>query len=381
MVDVCVVGAGVGGLALAHGLVADRHEVRVLERADWSGTDGAGVTIFSNGTAALAQLGVTLDGVGGVIETLRLRRSDGRPLMQFDLGLLHRRTGHDVRTVPRSELIDRLRSGLPPDSVRYACPVQTVRADGQKAAVVLPSGEQQMASVVVGADGYRSVVRRDVVDPAAAADSGWATWQGLTKVLPEIGGGTTGLLLVGDAGLVGMMPAGHGLVQWWFDTPWSRTAPAEPSPADWLRSTFGTYADPVPALLAVLDDADIGRYPHVVHRVLDRWGSGPITLLGDAAHAFPPSQAQGANQALEDAWVLRRALRTADDPATSLRRYERRRIPHVRLVSRMAASERTNRPPSAILGGLVRLIPASLTDRAYRRLIHRFSSVLNDEQP
>jgi salicylate hydroxylase len=34
------------------------------------------------------------------------------------------------------------------------------------------------------------------------------------------------------------------------------------------------------------------------------WGTGPVTLAGDAAHAMLPSMAQGANQALEDAAAL-----------------------------------------------------------------------------
>jgi salicylate hydroxylase len=33
-----------------------------------------------------------------------------------------------------------------------------------------------------------------------------------------------------------------------------------------------------------------------------------VVLIGDAAHAMPPSLAQGASQALEDAWVLAREL-------------------------------------------------------------------------
>jgi FAD-dependent urate hydroxylase len=401
IMDICVVGAGIGGLALAHGLLADGHRVRVLERAAGPTRGGAAVTIFTNGAAALTGLGVDLgrsapsedacssgssstDGapLGAPIETLTSVDAYGRRIMRADLTVLRRRTGHQVRTMPRAELIDRLTAGLPTGTVRYGAAVESVRTGAGGAEVVSAAGTERY-DVVVGADGHRSAVRRSVLSPAPADEVGWDTWQGLTEVLPSIAAGRTGLLAVGTAGLVGMMPAGQGRTQWWFDV--RRGAgpePADVGTVDWLRRLFDGYAEPVPELLAGIADTDLGRYPHVLHRIPDRWGEGPVTLLGDAAHVFPPSQAQGANQALEDAWLLRRALHgDPGDAAAALRRYERRRVPHVRLVSRLAASERTNLPVPPALALLARLTPPRAGGYAYLRLLRRFSSVLADERP
>jgi len=54
-----------------------------------------------------------------------------------------------------------------------------------------------------------------------------------------------------------------------------------------------------------------------------RWGAGPITLMGDAAHPMLPHLAQGGAMAIEDAAVLAECLRRSpEDPAKGLRRYE-----------------------------------------------------------
>src|ERR1044071_7681918 len=52
---------------------------------------------------------------------------------------------------------------------------------------------------------------------------------------------------------------------------------------------------------------------------LPRWGKGPVTLLGDAAHPMLPYLAQGAAMAIEDAAVLAQCLHGADDPPPPLR--------------------------------------------------------------
>jgi FAD-dependent urate hydroxylase len=118
----------------------------------------------------------------------------------------------------------------------------------------------------------------------------------------------------------------------------------------------------------------------VLHRVPSVWGTGPSTLLGDAAHAFPPSQAQGANQALEDAWLLRRALSSGHEPSTALRRYERVRSRRVRRISRLAASEVTNKPQASITRLVGRHAPATLSGRLQLAVIRSCSSVLNDDR-
>jgi FAD-dependent urate hydroxylase len=230
--------------------------------------------------------------------------------------------------------------------------------------------------VLVGADGYRSEVRRRVLGDGPARAVGWTSWQGLTKALPDIAESTYARCLVGPAGLCGLMPAGDGLLQWWFDVPDEPDGPV----VEWLRTRFAGYAEPVRELLAGVTDADVGRYPHVVHEVPDRWGRGATTLVGDAAHAFPPSQAQGANQALEDAWLLARALGGAGDPVDLLRRYEIRRARRVRRVAKLAASEVTNRPPTGARRALGRLLTPGLAGHAYVSVIRRWSSVLNDER-
>ncbi|GIE95359.1 FAD-dependent oxidoreductase [Paractinoplanes rishiriensis] len=366
---IVIAGGGIGGLALARGLAGSGHHVRVLEQSPGLRTGGAAVTIFSNGAAALAGLGAPLAGFGGRLDTLRFDAADGRTIVTADLSVPARRTGFPVTSVPRDRLVEHLARGV---DVEFGREIAGVDVHRNGVTAVDTNGDHHEADVLVGADGHRSAVRRAILDPAPAAPNEWTTWQGLTPALPDLAAGTTGVCVVGDAGLVGMLPSGDGLLMWWFDVHRPLDGP--------LAARFAGYGPLVGRLLDQVRDDQAASFGHVTHRVPDHWGCGSATLLGDAAHAFPPTQAQGANQALEDAWLLSRTLRA--DPASipgTLRRYESLRARRVRKVSRRAASEKTNKPmpfPVRVIAGR---IPPALIGRAYAAQLRGISSVLNDE--
>ncbi|MDT5057545.1 MAG: FAD-dependent urate hydroxylase, partial [Mycobacterium sp.] len=61
---ILVIGAGVGGISIARGLLRDGHDVTVFEKRPDMRPGGGAVTIWSNGSTVLEQLGVDMDGAG-----------------------------------------------------------------------------------------------------------------------------------------------------------------------------------------------------------------------------------------------------------------------------------------------------------------------------
>jgi FAD-dependent urate hydroxylase len=206
--------------------------------------------------------------------------------------------------------------------------------------------------------------------------TGWATWQGVSPVRSDITYSHRGVLYVGKPGTCGLMPAGDGLLQWWFDLRWTPATPPPDQPVALLRERFGGWAAPVREVLDAVTDAETGFFPLYRHRVPRTWGSGRVTVIGDAAHSMPPTRAQGANQALEDAWALAVALRAAErtktDLTATLRGFERARSRKASVVSRQAGSEDYNRYGATVS----RLMPAAFVTRYYTRWLRQVSSYL-----
>jgi FAD-dependent urate hydroxylase len=376
--DVVVVGAGIGGLALAAGL-ADDARVTVLERAEELRDGGGAVTLFPNGLAALDALGVDVRGIGATVSVMRMHRDDGSPLMTLDYTVMARRTGFPVRTVRREDLLRLLWRNVPAGVVEPGRTVTGVEVVGRSATVVLADGASRTADLVVGADGTSSTVRRSVVSPEPARASGWMTVQSVlagprpTGLPAEVGSS-----FVGRPGFCGIMPVGPTSTLVWFDV---RVPPDGWRTVDVprLRELFGGYPGPVRDALERVET--LGHFEHRTHAVPDEWGRGPTTLLGDAAHAVPPTAGQGANQALDDAWTLREALRTDTDLVRAVRRYESHRVPRVRRMSANASAERPNQVPGRAMGLVLRHVPARVAARGHTALVRRWSSVLSGTAP
>ena len=268
---VLIVGAGVGGLAAARALSADGHDVTVFEQADGPRRTGAAVTLWSNGTGVLNELGVRLGGVGAPIDAIDERDYRGRLLVSVNVARSAAHYGHPNICLPRRRLLERLADGLRPGLVSFGRACTGITQDAAGVTAELADGTTAHGDLLVGADGRGSVVRDQIWGGDPAEPSGWATWQGVSPVPVDVTTSRRCVMFVGQAGLCGLMPAGEGLLQWWFDQRWVPGAPAPTSPVTALRETFGGWAAPVPDVLAAVGDRDAGFFPHYRHAVPAVW--------------------------------------------------------------------------------------------------------------
>lgn len=332
---VVIVGAGIGGLAAALGLASAGHQVEVYERGDQLRTEGNGVILWPGATGVLGELGIETEKLGRSMHRGELLTSSGALIVFTDMKKVSDAYGEDTILVPRGRVVQRLAERLPEGTVRFGKQCTGVAQRGNQAVATFSDGSETVADVVVGADGYRSSVRASLFGDAAKL-TGVATWHGISTANSDLIDGNTVRTFFGNIGICAIHPVGDGLLHWAFEGPWREGEDGPQLPK--LREWFGGWAPEVTALLDSVSEEDIHVFPHALHKVPRWWGRGPITMLGDAAHAIPPRAGMGANQALEDAWVLTDVLtRGARNPAESLRAYETARVKRVRRVRSSAA--------------------------------------------
>ena len=92
-----------------------------------------------------------------------------------------------------------------------------------------------------------------------------------------------------------------------------------------LRDRMAGFGWLTPRILAHLDDTPDFYLDQVAQVVMDRWSSGRVGLLGDAAFSSSPLSGQGTGLALVGAYLLAGELAAAEwDPEAGFARYEAR---------------------------------------------------------
>jgi 2-polyprenyl-6-methoxyphenol hydroxylase-like FAD-dependent oxidoreductase len=355
--NVLVVGGGITGLATAVALQRHGFDVAVVETRSDSNT-GAGISIWPNALAALDEIGLgdAVRGSGGQVTAGALRWRDGTWLRRPAADRMVRALGEPLVVIRRTALTEILTSGLRPGTVEYGVAVQALDVHDGAVRVRLSDGSVREPSAVVGADGVDSVVARHLNGSLPRRYAGYTAWRGVAEctIDPELSGETMA------AGMeAGHVPLGTDHT-YWFAT---QRAPQGHANRDGelghLRRTFGTWAEPIPTLLATTDPDQILRNDLYDRTPARCWARGPVVIAGDAAHPMRPHLGQGGCQGLEDAATLAGLAVREPDLPTAFARFAALRRRRVMTIVR----------ESQLIGRVVNLRPAVLSAAAARATV------------
>jgi 2-polyprenyl-6-methoxyphenol hydroxylase-like FAD-dependent oxidoreductase len=156
--------------------------------------------------------------------------------------------------------------------------------------------------LLVGADGIYSTVRRLTLGSSMPGYTGLMIYRSLAPVRPR--GVTNFRLQLGEGCFFGLVPMGDGHTYGFGGVGGPRFDDPLQGRLERVRKRFRAFGGPVPDYLASLAcDEQIHCGPIELVK-LNRWRSGRVVLIGDAAHAGPPTMAEGGCMAMEDACVL-----------------------------------------------------------------------------
>lgn len=280
--SVAIVGGGIAGLASAIALIRRGWDATVFEETE-SVVVGAGITLWSNGLAALDVLGVgdEVRAAGNDLTCVRILDWTGRELM--------RQTSEPgtMLALHRRDLNAALVRALPTGVVRVSTSASVVNVDK---GIVDADGRVERYDLVVAADGVHSPTRlRWWPEAGGERDCGIRAWRAIVD-----GADAKAISVWGPSGECGILPLADGTAYVF--------GASRGKARDEGLAYFDDWVEPVPTLLRRIDEPlvhELTDLKPVRHPVMGR-----TVILGDAAHAMRPHLGQGAGLSLEDAVVL-----------------------------------------------------------------------------
>jgi 2-polyprenyl-6-methoxyphenol hydroxylase-like FAD-dependent oxidoreductase len=372
MVDIgsiLVVGGGIAGLTAAAALTGHGYQVDVVEREPSWPAVGAGLAIQANGMRVLRHLGLddAAAEAGIVLQRWVFADQQASYLSETDLAQLWAPVGPSIG-IGRVRLQQVLVAGAGAANCRLGISITGLADDGRQVEVTFADGETRVYDLLVGADGIRSAVRGLAMGSVEPASGGQIAWRALAPM--RLPGAPSVQFWLGDGLFFGLCSVGPAQTYGFGNVTHDRLRDPVAGRLTRLRERFEDFGPTVQDFLEQLgSDEEIHCSP-IEWIELQRWHTGRVVLIGDAAHASSPFLGQGGSLAMEDAWVLAEELRAAPTVDDALEAYVERRRPRVSWVHQ----------ESQAAAGSLRLPAAqrttTLRERGTAMLTHRIQPLL-----
>ncbi|PMD24549.1 putative salicylate hydroxylase [Hyaloscypha hepaticicola] len=329
--NVAIIGAGLSGLSLAVALQQQNISCTLYERLASPLNIGGAVMLSPNALKILDALSVypRIRNKGYSFETLEYKDGDGKLMEVYEFGG-EAKYGYKGLRIYRTALIEELLEILREQGVKLVFGKKFKRVveeseDGVK--WEFEDGEIGEASLLVGADGINSSVRKYLYPDLTPTFTGGI---GITAAVP-----TSQLKLPPGYHIPVTVMTPHGgfvIAPQEVDGPevligkqkrvekdhgragWDAISADKEALVKFLQQGAENFPDFVQNAVSSIPHGKINVWPFYVVPKLDKLTSEKrrVIILGDGAHAIPPSAGQGINQAFEDVYMFALLLGQAD---------------------------------------------------------------------
>ncbi|GAA1795877.1 FAD-dependent oxidoreductase [Nocardioides hankookensis] len=316
---VLIIGAGAAGTAAAILLAEAGVSVDLIDNKPDVNALGSGITLQGNALRALRDLGVwdAVSNRGYAFDTLGLRAPDPDGTLLVELTDV--RTGGDdlpatlgmYRPDLARILVERaVDAGA---KVRFGTSCTALDQDDAGVNVAFADGSSARYDLVVGADGVRSWTRDAIGIELETRSTGMGIWRIFAPRPASVT--RTDLVYGGPCYIAGYCPTGEdSLYAYLVEDAQDRFDLTPEESLEVMRGLAEAYHGPWDEIRASMTDPSRVNYTWFETHLLEgAWNRGRVVVIGDAAHMCPPTLAQGAAQALEDATVLAELLLAHDD--------------------------------------------------------------------
>jgi len=339
-----IAGGGIGGLTAAIALVRRGIDCEILERSQFAEETGAGIQLGPNATRILEALGALqeIEAYGFMPEAICIYDGvSGRKLTSLPLGKeATQRYGAPYLTLRRADLHAGLRAALTRAGqvgLRSGFDLAAIGTQSDGAVMARATdGSEIEGTCLIGADGLWSTLRSIICPNARLRFDGATAWRARLprKTLPGAFVAPVVGLWLGPRTHLVHYPVGGGA-----ELNIVAVTESDGAGQGWNRSgdkatllaQFERWTTDSKSLLEQVEGWRVWSLYRLTG--LKDWGTGAVTLLGDAAHPVLPYLAQGAALAIEDAATLAACIAgELSDQAAAFRRYERLRRPRATRV-------------------------------------------------
>lgn len=367
-----IIGAGIGGLTTAIALEQKGIKTRIFEQAEQIKPVGAGIILANNAMQVYKKLGIRkiIEENGNTISSVNITTPNLKPLSKMDLTYFEQKNNTKNIAIHRGKLQQILIDQLKVTKIELNHKLTSLDKNTTAYSLKFENGNQIESSIILGADGLNSMVRKNILPNNSIRKANQICWRGVTKYGLPVKYRNELNEAWGKDERFGFVQIAENKVYWYALKLFKKNK--NEFSINHLEQYFSEYHSVVKEIIKSTKKEQINTAEILDLKPTNIWHKERVCLIGDSAHATTPNLGQGACQAIEDAFVLSQCI-DKYEITEAFTAYQKLRLPKAHQVCKtswlLGKMAHLKNPILIVLRNqLLRLTPASFNGKQHEQI-------------